>query len=220
MNTDTFPALSDPRPRLRSKAPVGRGRLFQGDTMHRTRAAMLLTAVALSLAACSTAAPAAAPAAEQSTTQTATPSPTPTPTPSPTPTEMTPAAAGKYYLDHTCPVNKVTTDLDTVAARNPLDLPAAKAAAGKRRDALADLARALASPPVPWPASVRGDAQNFVEALYKEVSQTENLAQQTTVAGFTAAWNNWPDTGAGAPSQALRIKLGLSSDAKGSCGLS
>ncbi|MBT8161453.1 hypothetical protein KKI43_13515 [Arthrobacter sp. GN70] len=109
--------------------------------------------------------------------------------------------------------------LDAAFAAKPVDFTTAHDAAATYRDALAATAKGLASPPLAWPQSVKPDVDSFVNALYTDVSNTETIAQQTTLGGLVNAWNKEPEAEGGTQAQAIRIKLGLPSDAKASCGM-
>lgn len=160
-------------------------------------------------------------AAASSLTRTATASATPTPTP--TPTAMSTAAAGKYYLDNVCPSNKATIALENDVIGKTvqsLDVQTVRAAAAAQRDGYTNLARALSSPPQAWPSAVKPDVDSFVQGLYKEISDADQLAAQTTARSLLEVWNAKQDSGAGTSASAIRVKLGLATDAMSSCGLS
>lgn len=133
---------------------------------------------------------------------------------------MTAEAAGKYYIDHVCPSNKAANTLNKAFAAQPLDVQAARSSAAAYRDSLASGARELSAPPLAWPPTVKPDVDSLVQADYKNISSADYVAGQTTLTGLISAWNAWKDSGAGGSAQAIRVKLGLSSDAMGSCGLS
>lgn len=111
--------------------------------------------------------------------------------------------------------------MTTVVQTDPFDLAASKEKAGAYRDSLRQVILEITKPDVLWPESVRPDIAAFVEGLYEEMSNAEGLASNTNTAGFTSTWNAWTDPAAANPahlaSQKVRLKLGLSADAAGSC---
>ncbi|WAH97792.1 hypothetical protein [Arthrobacter sp. MMS18-M83] len=132
---------------------------------------------------------------------------------------MTNQAAGKYYLDTICPANKLSVPLDAAFQANPVDLQTGKAAAAANRDGLAKSAKELANPAHPWPPLVKEDVDAFVNDLYTDISEADNIAGQANVNGLVAAAKAWKDSGGAAKAQAVRVKLGLPSDARASCGM-
>ncbi len=109
--------------------------------------------------------------------------------------------------------------LNAAFTANPLNVQAEKSAAGAYRDGLATAARALANPPLAWPSLIKGDVDAFVNDLYTDIASANALASQVDQQGLTTAWNGWKDSGGAAKAQAVRVKLGLSSDAAASCGM-
>lgn len=91
------------------------------------------------------------------------------------------------------------------------------------RDALRQTILEFTKPSTLWPAAVKPDVEAFVEGLYGEMSQAEIVAQNTNSTGFFNAWNAWTDPAAPSPvhvaSQKIRLKLGLTADARASCKL-
>ncbi|GAA4033412.1 hypothetical protein GCM10023063_16300 [Arthrobacter methylotrophus] len=132
---------------------------------------------------------------------------------------LTDQAAGKYFLDTICPANKLLIPLEAAFATKPIDFDTAHSATAAYRDGLAAAAKALTAPPLAWPQTVKPDVDSFVNALYADVSDNETLAQQTTLANLIDAWHKQPNAQGGAQAAAIRIKLGLPSDAKASCGM-
>lgn len=171
---------------------------------------------AVALAGCGSSQP------QSATTPISTPSsasPTLTPTPTPTPTVLTDQAAGKYFLDTICAANKLVVPFNAAFAEKPANFTTGHDTAAAYRDGLAAAAKALAAPPLAWPQSVKADVDAFVNALYADVSDVETIAQQTTLGGLVQAWNTQTAAKGGPEASAIRIKLGLPSDAKASCGM-
>lgn len=138
---------------------------------------------------------------------------------------MSNEAAGAYYLAVMCKSNAVSEDLFKVAEVKPLDFPAAKAKAAILRDGYHEAIDKLTSKDVHWPETVQTDVAAFVDGLYaEELSPVSALAAETTADGFVATYNRWLSPSAPATahvaSQKIRVKLGLSSDALGTCSLS
>ncbi len=135
---------------------------------------------------------------------------------------MTPAAAGAHYLATVCKSNAAGAALTTSVHTDPFDLVASKEKAGAHRDALRQVILEFTKPDLLWPESVKPDIAAFVEGLYGEMSHAESLAANVNADGFTSTWNAWTDPAAPNPahlaSQKVRLKLGLSADAMGSCG--
>lgn len=169
-------------------------------------------ACAVALAGCGSPQP-------QSATTPIPPPPSASPTPTPTPTVLTDQAAGKYFLDTICTANKLVVPFNAAFAEKPVNFTTGHDTAAAYRDGLAAAAKALAAPPLAWPQSVKPDVDAFVNALYADVSDVETIAQQTTQAGLVQAWNKQPEAKGGPEASAIRIKLGLPSDAKASCGM-
>lgn len=146
-----------------------------------------------------------------------------TPTPTPTPTAMTVDEAGKFYLGVICKSNKTAAALNATAQVLPFDLAASVRDAALERDAIKMSIQQLSAPSRPWPTAVTQDVDAFVEGLYGELSNAASLAASNTKEGFIETWNAYTDPKTPSPahvaSQKIRLKLGLSADAVGSCGL-
>lgn len=170
----------------------------------------VLALAALALTGCSGGGQATAAPTESSTT-------TASPTPAPTPTIMTNDEAGKKYLSIVCPTNATIDTLNKDVEATPLNLNAAIAAAAASRDSYRKQIEAFSDEKILWPATVKADLASMAEAMYPDLSAVANLASQTTEKNFIAAWNAWPESTSAATAQKVRVKLGLSSDAMGSC---
>lgn len=136
---------------------------------------------------------------------------------------MTPTDAGAYYLATICKSNAAGASLGTVINTDPFDLAASREKAGAYRDALRQVILEFTKPDLVWPESVKPDISAFVDGLYGEMTHAESLSANTDAAGFSSTWNAWTDPATANPahlaSQKVRLKLGLSADAHGSCGL-
>ncbi|MEI2278993.1 hypothetical protein OHC50_16130 [Paenarthrobacter ilicis] len=134
---------------------------------------------------------------------------------------MLPDAAGAAYLAAVCPMNSVGIALNTTMQASPLDIVAAKRDAGLYRDAVKDVIQRMSAPPAAWPTAVEKDVNDFVEALYVEMSHAETLSAIETREGIIASWNAWNDPSEPYPahvaSQKIRLKLDLPADSKASC---
>ncbi|MFJ5698747.1 hypothetical protein [Arthrobacter sp. NPDC093139] len=140
-----------------------------------------------------------------------------TATPSPTPTIMTKAEAGKFYLATICPSNILSDKAGKAVQAEPFNLKAAKSATAALRDGYRKAIETLSNEKVLWPDPVKADVAALAESMYGDLSGAENAANQTTDAGFFAAWNDWTTAPAQPNAQKIRLKLGLSSDTDASC---
>ncbi|WP_175558563.1 hypothetical protein [Arthrobacter sp. ok362] len=179
-----------------------------GNILKKTCAVLALAALAL--AGCSGGGQATAAATESATT-------TASPTPAPSPTIMANDEAGKKYMSIVCPTNTAIDQLNKAVEAQPFNVKASTTAAAAARDSYRKQIEAFSDEKVLWPATVKADIAKMAEETYSDLTGAANLASQTTESNFNAAWNAWTSSTATVTAQKVRLKLGLSSDAMGSC---
>jgi hypothetical protein len=138
-------------------------------------------------------------------------------TPTPTATVMSDAEAGKFYLAAVCPTNILSNTLVATAQAEPLDVAAVTQGAASLRDGYRKAIEILSDEKVLWPESVKADVATLAESMYADLAAAGRVANQTTEANLSAAWNAWGDADRPATAQKIRLKLSLPSDTKSSC---
>lgn len=105
----------------------------------------------------------------------------------------------------------------------PFVLAEAQAKSRAHRDAIRQTIVQFTRPSTLWPAEVKADVAAFVDGLYAQMSEAEALAQSTSPEGFMEMWNAQTEPtdhqATLVAAQKIRLKLGLSADAKASCKL-